>query len=433
MSIQLRLSFLIITLFIAAISNSVFTFWLEHLGEKKLNWVNHTHEVLYTTQSLLSAMKDTETGQRGFLLTQDSSYLEPYHSGLTEAKQQFATLKHLTSDNPKQQQLLIKIDEQMQFKFDELAHTIALVQSGKIDEAYSIVSDDHGKQHMDTIREYFSVFTNTELLLLEERKGDFRENRAGITTLVVVQAATFAGLIVITFLFLNKSLFSPLKLLIKSANKIERGKKLEARDIVSNDEMGQLLSAFYNMGDTVYERKQALENEIRHDSLTGLRNRSTLLDEIDSAIHEIVNSNQKVAILFIDLDAFKQINDRLGHDCGDHILKETALRLSASVRSSDIVFRIGGDEFLVVLRSVKGTDKVIEIVDNVYRSFESPVNIKGEPIEIQISIGVAIAPDNSKDSAELIKFSDIAMYASKNDDDIGHALFSRDMLKREGD
>ncbi len=433
MSIRFRLSFLIVVLFLAAISNSIFTFWLEELGEEKLKWVNHTHEVIDTTERLLSVMKDAETGQRGYLLTGNTSYLEPYHNALIVATEELSRLKELTSDNPSQQKLLAKIAEQIEYKFEELAETVSLTQAGNRPAALEIVLLNKGKQYMETIRDDFSTFTNNEMILLEHRKGDFRENRAEITTLIFVEVSLFVGLAVVTFLFLSKSLFSPLQLLVKSAEKIEKGQKLEASDILEKDEMGHLLSAFYVMGEKVYEREKSLDRKAKHDSLTGLRNRTTALQEIEMSVLQSKKSNNKTAILFIDLNSFKQVNDSKGHEYGDRLLVETAVRLSASVRSSDVVFRLGGDECLIVLKNIIDINDVLGVIQKIENEFRVPAEIKGEVIDISISIGVSMAPDDSTNSSELIEFSDIAMYASKKDDNATYKLFERSMLKRASD
>lgn len=433
MSIQLKLSFLILALFITAMTSAVFIFWLESIGEKKLKWVNHTHEVLYTTEKLLSAMKDAETGQRGYLLTEDTSYLEPYHNGLVVAKEEFSKLKNLTLDNPDQQNLLLRIGEEMQYKFEELAETVALVQADKKSEAFEIVSLNKGKQYMDIIRGYFFTFTNNEIILLEIREGDFRKNRAEITTLVFVKFVVFFVLSLVTFLFLHKNLFSPLTLLVRSVEKIEKGQRLEAADIVGKDEMGHLLSAFYEMGHKVYEREKSLDYKAKHDSLTGLKNRTTLLQEIEKTVSKSQESKYKTAILFLDLNSFKQINDSLGHDFGDLVLKEAAFRLSASIRSSDAIFRLGGDEFLIIFKNITDINNVYHFIHKIQNEFGKPAEIRGKTIDISISIGVSIAPDDSTNSSELIEFSDIAMYASKRDKNAAYKLFERSMLRRAGD
>lgn len=433
MSIHLKLPLLLAFLFLAAILNSVFTFQLESYGEEKLKWVNHTHEVLGATEKLLSTMKDTETGQRGYLLTSSASYLEPYHNGLISAKENLDKLKKLTSDNPKQQEVLKSVEKLMKLKFEELAETIELVQSGYTNKALEIVAQNKGKQYMDNIRAHSNSFINTELILLEQRKGDFRENRAQITTLIAVEIVFFIGLAMITITFLRRSLFLPLKLLLSSAEKVESGDKLNVSDVVEKDEMGHLLSTFFVMSEKVYQREQILDHKAHHDELTGLKNRITISKEIEQSLSDLQKTGEKLAVLFLDLNLFKQVNDTLGHDVGDLILKETANRLNSSVRSSDTVFRVGGDEFLVIARNIENITDVHCLIDNILNAFDEPAIIQGKPMDISISIGVAVSPDDTNSSSEIVKFSDVAMYAAKHDKDTNYKMFDKDMLKRASD
>ena len=128
MNMRIKLILFISFLFIVAIGNSILTFTLEHYGEEKLKWVNHTHEVINTTDNFLGAMKDMQRGQRGFIITENLDYLEPYHAGLIIAENNFVKLKSLTSDNAVQQKRLEVINKWMQLAFKEYHSTIKLVE-----------------------------------------------------------------------------------------------------------------------------------------------------------------------------------------------------------------------------------------------------------------------------------------------------------------
>ncbi|RTR39008.1 diguanylate cyclase [Shewanella canadensis] len=433
MSIRLKLSLLLGLLFFAAIFNSILTFQLESYGEEKLKWVIHTHEVLNETQTLSGAMKDAETGQRGYLLTASSAYLEPYHNGVLIAKESFIRLKALTSDNPAQQDTLNLIESQMLLKFEEMEETIELVQGDNNEMAVQIVSDNRGKQYMDNIRSLFATFINAETLLLEQRKGDFRENRAQITTLIIVEIVLFIGLFFVTISFLRRSFFHPLELLLSSVKKLEDGHKIEVSDVVKNDEMGHLLSTFFVMSEKVYQREQDLGFKAHHDELTGLKNRLTMPEEIETVIGELQQTGGMVAVLFIDLDRFKQINDQYGHHVGDLVIKEAAYRIKYAVRDSDTVFRVGGDEFLVIVKSIKNITDVHNVVNNIVGEFKSPASIEGKEVDISISVGVAVSPEDSMDRKEIIKFADVAMYAAKQDIAACYRMFDKGMLRRGSD
>ena len=436
MSMRLKLTILLALLFFASIGNAVFTFILEGQVENKLAWVIHTHEVINQSEKLLSTMTDAETGQRGFLLTGDAAYLEPYHHGLTYTEETIQKLMTLTEDNPVQHERLSSINLLIKNKFSELKQTITLVSDDEkhgVEKAIEIVKQNSGKKYMDDIRTHLMELNSEELILLEIRKGDFREYRAYITTLIGIEILFFIFLAIITSLFVNNNLFHPLKLLLKSTSKMEKGERQKIEDILPNDEMGYLLSKFYQMSEKVYEKTELLSYKAHHDELTGLYNRTGLGKEINDSIIDLNEGGGKLAVLFIDLNKFKQFNDTLGHEVGDAILKETAERLENAVRSDDVVFRHGGDEFVVLIKNIHDAQHIENVVKKIIKQFEYSMVLDDKSIEILLSIGIAIAPDDSVNGDEVLRFSDVAMYAAKNDKTCNHRFFDRSMLRRSGD
>lgn len=150
-----------------------------------------------------------------------------------------------------------------------------------------------------------------------------------------------------------------------------------------------------------------------HDALTDLPNRTLLMDRINQ---RLINSNREpceLALMFIDLDGFKLVNDQFGHNVGDDLLKEVAKRLLVLVRESDTVARVGGDEFIVVLNNPKEKDEIAYIANRVVSSINEPMEILGEVLHVGASVGIAIFPTDASTSADLIKNADTAMYAAK--------------------
>ncbi|MCW5213716.1 GGDEF domain-containing protein, partial [Desulfobulbus sp. TB] len=183
----------------------------------------------------------------------------------------------------------------------------------------------------------------------------------------------------------------------------------------------------------VHHRTQVLAYKANHDELTGLENRVSMFSQIQDALWEVQNRDARVAVFFIDLDKFKQLNDTFGHDVGDLILQETAIHLQEAVRTDDAVFRIGGDEFLILIKSIKDPSHVHTIAANILQSFKAPVMIQGQPLKIQMSIGIALSQDDTKNCHELVKFSDIAMFEAKHDKDTQYKIFEKSMVKRSSD
>jgi len=150
------------------------------------------------------------------------------------------------------------------------------------------------------------------------------------------------------------------------------------------------------------------------DALTGLPNRQLFYDRLHQATAQARREEYKLAILFIDLDRFKSVNDSMGHALGDELLKETAFRLSASVRETDTVARLGGDEYVVILPHIGGVLDVEAILDKTSAMLARPFQLDGREVSITASIGVAIFPDDAADAESLLQNADTAMYSAKD-------------------
>jgi diguanylate cyclase (GGDEF)-like protein/PAS domain S-box-containing protein len=167
----------------------------------------------------------------------------------------------------------------------------------------------------------------------------------------------------------------------------------------------------------ITERRMWREQMYHHayyDPLTDLPNRRLLLDLINQALAEASRRLRSVAILYVDVDRFKEINDALGHDVGDRLLKEVAVRLSANVRRGDVVSRQGGDEFVIVLADLEHSPDAAAVSTKILEAFSEPVQIGDNMLMATISIGISLYPsDATEDVDELINKADAAMYAAK--------------------
>ena len=168
----------------------------------------------------------------------------------------------------------------------------------------------------------------------------------------------------------------------------------------------------------VTERKRAeeeLAHLAHHDALTGVANRAMLSEQVERELAVARRRGSRLAVVFIDLDYFKQINDTYGHETGDVVLKELASRLAHSVRAIDIVGRLGGDEFVVVLSEVSDARDVVALTDKLRLECGRPLHFNGQEVRLAVSMGVSLFPDDARDFRTLLRFADSALYQAKGE------------------
>ena len=236
-----------------------------------------------------------------------------------------------------------------------------------------------------------------------------------------------AILIAITFMFgiLKKQLITPIRKLSLAAGEMGRGHVLVPIDIDSNDEIGELATTFREMGKNLNHYHEQVRYVAYHDSLTGLPNRVMFKDYLNRATAEARRDLQELAILFLDLDNFKRINDTLGHQSGDKLLKAFADRLSKHLRETDVVShhsredasrliaRLAGDEFIILLPRTRGPGEAQKVANRILKSLSEPFVISMQELYVSASIGIAMHPEDGETAGELLKNADIAMYHAK--------------------
>ena len=178
------------------------------------------------------------------------------------------------------------------------------------------------------------------------------------------------------------------------------------------------------------ERHQQLDHLAHHDQLTGLPNRLYLAAHLPGDIEEAKKAGSMLAVLFLDLDRFKHINDSRGHETGDKLLKTVAQRVRSTVRTQDVVVRMGGDEFVVILKGVKETGQVSETAERINQALSAPMVVDGRTLVTTVSIGVALYPHDGLDMGELLRHSDTAMYQAKDRGRNNFQVFSPVMDRR---
>lgn len=173
--------------------------------------------------------------------------------------------------------------------------------------------------------------------------------------------------------------------------------------------------------------QEQLTYQAFHDPLTGLPNRALFMDRLNHALARGVRSHQPVAVMFLDLDNFKLVNDSLGHDVGDQLLMAVGQRLRGCLRPSDTVARLGGDEFAVLLENMSGPDDAQQVAERIAQLWQTPIDLRGREVYVAFSIGIAPGLGGQDRPEDLLRNADMAMYRAKQAGKGGYALYDPSM------
>jgi len=175
------------------------------------------------------------------------------------------------------------------------------------------------------------------------------------------------------------------------------------------------------------KQKKLLMHQVEHDILTGLPNRNLLQDRLTQAIKKASRDDKVLGVMFVDVDKFKSVNDSLGHDAGDMLLKTIALRMKNSIRETDTVARLSGDEFIVLLDGCKDVSDIFVAIKKLVNAFQEPFLMGNESFKITMSIGVSVYPHDGETASKLLKNADIAMYKAKSKGRNRYVFFDQEM------
>ncbi|MBN2644951.1 MAG: EAL domain-containing protein [Desulfuromonadaceae bacterium] len=218
-------------------------------------------------------------------------------------------------------------------------------------------------------------------------------------------------------------------ILIELDQRLESGKilpvEISARWIEQDNQ--RLLQAILR---DISERRAAeerLSHQVYHDALTGLPNRLLIQEQLQHSIDKAKRNNTQAALLFLDLDRFKNINDTLGHIVGDKLLKILAERMRSSLRQSDLIGRFGGDEFLIIIEDIHSLADVVRPINKLSEKICQPMTVDGHELLVTSSVGICLTPSDSDDTDQLIRFADTAMYRAKERGRNNFQFFTLDM------
>jgi len=177
------------------------------------------------------------------------------------------------------------------------------------------------------------------------------------------------------------------------------------------------------------EQKNMLDYQAHHDVLTGLPNRMFFNKKLQEIIEEQKEKRRKIALLFIDLDQFKQINDSLGHEIGDKVLQNIAYRLRSTVSSDNILVRLGGDEFVIIMKYFKENKEIEDLAKIILKVISQPIDIEEHTLYVSSSIGISLFPEDDSEGKNLLKYADAAMYKAKSEGRDNYQFYRHEMTE----
>ena len=262
--------------------------------------------------------------------------------------------------------------------------------------------------------------------------------------------ALFGGLAAVATLALSllvtrriaSGIVRPLRNLVRLTEQVRAEQDFSLRaKVYGNDEAGHLARSFNDMMEQLEWHDTRINAELQqrllteqqlnqlayHDPVTGLHNRHYFKEKLETAVAEVIRYATSCAVLFIDLDDFKIVNDTLGHEAGDILLTLVAERLRATLRSNDVVCRIGGDEFAVIMENGVNTAQAERVAANIVAALSTPFVIDGQQIGIGASLGISLCPEHAADTISLLRNADTAMYQAKGSGKNNYRLYQADM------
>jgi diguanylate cyclase (GGDEF)-like protein len=328
----------------------------------------------YDIVALGKAITNAESGQRGYLLTGHTLFLDTLEQGRTETRQVLARLDKQTSDRADVRIGLDRIKQLVHQKFDVMDKTIQVqLHAGDFSPHLSL-NKDKGREVMKLIDDQLDEIDSK---LQQLREGFEQEIRKRMFASVI-------GAILLGVLIIGVLLFS-----YRSTTEL-------LEQVLENQAVA----------------KQA-SHQADHDLLTGLPNRRSVDVHLANTYQLARHTSKQFAILFMDLDGFKQVNDKYGHGVGDALLIEVADMFKKVLRQSDFLARQGGDEFVLVVGSYLYRQELTQLAERLIKLFTQPVMTRGIPLEIGVSIGIAEYPHHGKHVKQLLHVADKAMYDSK--------------------
>lgn len=336
-------------------------------------WVAHTHDVLTQLEATATGVTKAGTELRGFLLTDQESYLVPYSAGLTETRHRLETVRKLTADDPRQQARVDKLEPLILHRLDFLEALLKVGHDQGFDAARRILAFDQGPQYMEEIRQGIQDMEHEEQEILASRFAQQDSSSRRLQWMVVLSCAAALFLLCVS-----------------------------------------LAVVFHDLSAVEAAFRKA-KYHVAHDTMTGLASRHSLMVQLDFTIARALHTGQPLSVCICDIDQFKAINDSHGHAAGDEILASFGKLVRGAIRNGDIAGRLGGDEFCIVLPDTGG-DRAGPLMERLRERWESLEyhSPDGRAFSVTASFGV-VQHTGERSAKALLHTADKALYCAKGE------------------
>jgi diguanylate cyclase (GGDEF)-like protein len=371
------------------------------------------HLIKDAVQAVQNDLVEAETGMRGYLLTGDDGFLEPYDTGVGRIGSDLDALEELTGSDGSQ---IGRVERLRALAYERL-HLLSGLRpfvpvTERTDQEQLSKQLELGRQAMDEVRVLLAELQDRADQLLAERTHDLDTMRR-ISFLLAVGGTPIAVLVpLILLLVLARQVGSRIGAMEANADRMQKGLPLVPPPR-SNDELGHLEAALIESGTRVVELQGELQRQATLDPLTRLPNRRGFVPMAEHRLEVAKRSHQPLALMFVDVDGLKRVNDTLGHATGDWLIAETAYVLRTTFRASDLIARMGGDEFCILFAA--GSDAA---VDGAARRLQASMDRSNRdperPFRLSLSAGVSrFDPEDPRTLDELMAAADERMYVKK--------------------
>ncbi len=296
----------------------------------------------------------------------------------------------------------------------------------------SFDSFEGARAEVDLISSYLPIHTDTPgeipgvMELYQDVTSIATELDDVLMQVVVVGGAVLLALYLMQLIVVNRAQGI---LRVQEERLVEANRELDARVAERTQELAQTNT---QLQEEVAERRRAevrLDHLAHHDPLTGLPNRLSFSEHLNALIANTLSSEQQAAVLFIDLDRFKDINDTMGHTVGDELLCEVARRLVGLVQPGEVLARLGGDEFVYVMENVRSTEAAAAVAQQLIARIAAPVDLRGYEVRVSASIGISLFPTDGHDTDNQLRAADTAMYEAKRHGRNTHHFYTAAMTQ----